>query len=184
MALTIEQLEAASAEQGAAVAALKKQKAEKPVVDAAVADLLQKKAALKEALETALAAAKASGDAAAVAVLDEKIAKATPRPPTHKQAKKDAAPKGGGGEKPAAAAPPATKAAPAKPAAAPAAKQPAASAAAPAAPAAPPSLAALLNVAALDAHMESRSFVAGGPSPTQEPGRARAAAPTLALAAH
>ena len=178
---SIEQLEAASAEQGATVAALKKQKADKPAVDAAVAELLQKKAALKAALDAALVAAKASGDAAAVAVLEEKIVAVTPRPPTHKQPKKDTAPKGGGGEKPAAAAPPAKKAAPAKPAATPAAKQPAATAAAPAAPAASPSLAALVNVAALDAHMESRSFVAGGPSATQADGRARASAPALDL---
>ena len=181
---SIEQLEAASAEQGATVAALKKQKpaADKPAVDAAVAELLQKKAALKEALDAALAAAKASGDAAAVAALEEKIAKVLPRPPTHKQPKKDAAPKNGGGEKPAA---PAKKAAPAKPAAAPVAKQPAASAAksaAPAAAAASPSLAALVSVAALDAHMESRSFVAGGPAPTQAAGRARALALALAPA--
>ena len=169
---SIEQLEAASAEQGATVATLKKQKADKPTVDAAVAELLQKKAALKEALDAALAAAKVSGDVAAVAELEEKVARATPRPPTHKQPKKDAAPKSGGGEKPAAAAAPAKKAAPAKPAATPAVNQPAASAAKPTAPAAAPSLAALVNVAALDAHMESCSFVAGGAAPTQAAGRA------------
>ena len=95
---SIEQLEAASAEQGATVAALKKQKADKPAVDAAVAELLQKKAALKEALDAALAAAKASGDAAEVAALEEKIAKVLPRPPTHKQPKKDAAPAAASGD--------------------------------------------------------------------------------------
>ena len=89
--MLLEQLEAASAEQGAAVATLKQQKADKAAVDAAVAVLLQRKAALKEALDAALVTVKASGDVEAVAKLEEKIAKVTPRPPTHTQLKKDAA---------------------------------------------------------------------------------------------
>ena len=67
VAMSIEALEKASAEQGAAVAALKKEKAPKDKVDAAVAELLKRKAALKEGLEAAVVEAKAAGDSARLA---------------------------------------------------------------------------------------------------------------------
>ena len=58
--VSISELEQASAEQGVAVAALKKKGADKNEVDAAVAELLNRKAALKTALEEAVAGAQAA----------------------------------------------------------------------------------------------------------------------------
>ena len=95
---TLHDHDMACAEQGAAVAALKKDKSASPVViDGAVAELLRRKADLKAALEAALAAAQASGDTAQAATLQEKLTAATP-----KGGKKKAA------DKPKAAAPPKT----------------------------------------------------------------------------
>jgi hypothetical protein len=132
---TLHDHDMAVAEQGAAVAALKKDKsASQEAIDGAVAELLRRKADLKAALEEALAAAQASGDTAQEATLQEKITAVTP-----KGGKKKAA------DKPKAAAPPKTPPKkdaapkPAKPAPAAAAPKAAAPkpAAAPAAPAAP-----------------------------------------------
>eukprot|EP00964_Phaeocystis_antarctica_P140885 scaffold105792_cov61-Phaeocystis_antarctica.AAC.2 len=95
---TLHDHDMACAEQGAAVAALKKDKsASQAAIDGAVAELLRRKADLKAALEEALAAAQASGDTAQAATLQEKLTAATP-----KGGKKKAA------DKPKAAAPPKT----------------------------------------------------------------------------
>ena len=95
---TLHDRDMACAEQGAAVAALKKDKsATQAAVDGAVAELLRRKADLKAALEEALAAAQASGDTAHAATLQEKLTAATP-----KSGKKKVA------DKPKAAAPPKT----------------------------------------------------------------------------
>ncbi len=166
--MSIEALEKASAEQGAAVAALKKEKAPKDKVDAAVAELLKRKAALKEGLEAAAVEAKAAGDSARLAALEEKIAAATPRPPTHKkpkeEAKKEAPPPKSGGEK--AAKKGAKEAAPAKPAPA-ASPAPAAAPASSSAAAGTPPLADLVGLSKLNAHLEGRSYIKGGAAPTQ-----------------
>ena len=133
---TLHDHDMAVAEQGAAVAALKKDKsASQEAIDGAVAELLRRKADLKAALEEALAAAQASGDIAQAATLQEKITAVAP-----KGGKKKAA------DKPKAAAPPKTPPKkdvapkPAKPAPAAAAPKSAAPkpAAAPAAPSAMP----------------------------------------------
>jgi len=86
-------LGAASAAAGAKVATLKEDKAEKELVDAAVAELLKAKAELKSGLEEAVKAAEAAGDKAALSALQEKLAAATPKP-SGKDTKKG----GGGGE--------------------------------------------------------------------------------------
>jgi len=178
---SIAELEAANAEQGAKVAALKKEKADKATVDAAVALLLGGKDKLKVALEEALAAATSAGDQARVAELQEKIEATKPRPNTKKQAKEPKEPKA------AAAPPPRKEAAPKKEAAASApAKEAARAATAPAAPvkavgAATAGLSALVDLAALDKHLETRSYVEGAtPSQADVSVLKAAVAPTAA----
>jgi hypothetical protein len=92
--MALADLEAASAAAGAKVATLKKDKAEKDVIDAAVAELLKAKGDLKVGLEEAVKAAEASG-ASNLSDLQEKLAAATPKP-SSKDKKKGG---GGGGEK-------------------------------------------------------------------------------------
>ena len=77
--MALADLEAVSAAAGAKVAQLKKDKAEKDVIDAAVAELLKAKGELKAALEEAVKAAEASG-ASNLSELQEKLAAATPKP--------------------------------------------------------------------------------------------------------
>ena len=74
--MAIEELEAKAAEVGAKVASLKKGGGDKDAIDAAVAELLDAKAKVKAALEEAIASCK---DEARLAVLQEKLAAATPR---------------------------------------------------------------------------------------------------------
>ena len=91
--MALADLEAVSAAAGAKVAQLKKDKAEKDVIDAAVAELLKAKGELKAALEEAVKAAEASG-ASNLSELQEKLAAATPKP-SGKDKKKGGGEKGG-----------------------------------------------------------------------------------------
>ena len=91
--MALADLEAVSAAAGAKVAQLKKDKAEKDVIDAAVAELLKAKGELKAALEEAVKAAEVSG-ASNLSELQEKLAAATPKP-SGKDKKKGGGEKGG-----------------------------------------------------------------------------------------
>ena len=94
--MSLADLEAAAGAAGAKVATLKKDKAEKDVIDAAVAELLKAKGDLKAGLEEAVKAAEASG-ASNLSELQEKLAAATPKP-SSKDKKKGGGGGGGGGE--------------------------------------------------------------------------------------
>ena len=94
--MSLADLEAAAGAAGAKVATLKKDKAEKDVVDAAVAELLKAKGDLKVGLEEAVKAAEAAG-ASNLSELQEKLAAATPKP-SSKDKKKGGGGGGGGGE--------------------------------------------------------------------------------------
>ena len=91
--MALADLEAVSAAAGAKVAQLKKDKAEKDAIDAAVAELIKAKGELKAALEEAVKAAEASG-ASNLSELQEKLAAATPKP-SGKDKKKGGGEKGG-----------------------------------------------------------------------------------------
>lgn len=77
---SISDLEAASTKQGARVADLKKAKADKPVIDDAVAELLRRKEVLTGALEDAIRVAQAAGDEELEAALQGKIDAMMPKP--------------------------------------------------------------------------------------------------------
>ena len=77
---SISDLEAASTKQGARVADLKKAKADKPVIDDAVAELLRRKEVLTGALQDAIRVAQAAGDEALEAALQGKIDAMMPKP--------------------------------------------------------------------------------------------------------
>ena len=75
----LDELERACAEQGDRVSSLKRDAREKESIDAAVCQLLERKAALKAALEEMIHAAEASGDAMGLTVLQERLAPLLPK---------------------------------------------------------------------------------------------------------
>ena len=79
MSVVLDELERACAEQGARVASLKRNGVERDSIDAAVAQLLEQKAALKAALEEMIRTAQESGDATRLPALEERLVPLLPK---------------------------------------------------------------------------------------------------------